>query len=127
MTRRRSIEIPDFRHVNPIPNASRVGNLLVSGVINGVDPATGEVASTLEAQCAHMFAHMRAIVEAGGGSIDDIIKVTVWMADRSRRDVLNAEWTKMFPDEAARPARHTMEAALDGGILIQCDVTAVID
>jgi 2-iminobutanoate/2-iminopropanoate deaminase len=126
MAKRRSIEIPGFRHLNPIPNASRIGNLLVSGVINGVDPATGKVAATLEAQCAHMFAHMRAIVEAGGGSTDDIIKMTVWMADRSNRQALNAEWTKMFPDAAARPARHTMQAALDGGILIQCEFMAVI-
>ena len=98
-----------------------------SGGIHGIDPATGKVAETLEAQCAHMFAHVRTIVEAAGGHADDIIKMTVWMTDRSQRQALNHEWLKMFPDEQARPARHTQRAALDGGMLIQCDFTAVID
>ena len=47
------------------------------------------------------------------------------MADRSKRDVLNAEWLKMFPDEKSRPARHTLQAALEGGQFINCDITAV--
>ena len=31
----------------------------------------------------------------------------------------------MFPDEHARPARHTSQAVLEGGQLINCDITAV--
>jgi 2-iminobutanoate/2-iminopropanoate deaminase len=72
-----------------------------------------------------MFQHVRAIMTAAGGSTDDIIKMSVWMADRSKRDVLNADWLKMFPDAASRPARHTSQAALEGGQLINCDITAV--
>jgi len=37
---RTSIFIDEFKHKNPIPNASRIGNILVSGLIHGVDPAT---------------------------------------------------------------------------------------
>jgi len=68
MAKRKSIYIEGFSHANPIPNASRIGNLIVTGVINGVDPATGKVAPTLEQQCAHMFTHVRRIVDTGGGS-----------------------------------------------------------
>lgn len=124
MARRRSVSIPDFVHRNPIPNAARVGNLVMSGVINGVDPATGRVAPTLEAQCGFMFAHMKKIVEAAGGATDDIVKVTVWLKDRSQREPLNKAWVAMFPDEASRPARHSMHADLEGGVLVQCDFTA---
>jgi len=98
----------------------------MSGGIAGIDPATGKVAPSLEAQCAFMFQHLKTIVEAAGGTTDDIIKLTVWMTDRAQREALNAEWLKMFPDEHARPARHTMAVALDGGMLIQCDFTAVL-
>ena len=126
MNRRRSITIPGFRHKNPIPNAAVIGNILMSGVINGVDPATGEVADGLENQCRFMFAHVRAIVEAAGGSTGDILKMTVWMRDRSKREPLNREWLLMFPDEASRPARHSFQAELEGRIEIQCDVTAII-
>src|SRR5947208_8914822 len=127
MTRRKSIHIGEFKHANPIPNACRIGNLLMSGVILGRDPATGAMPERIEAQCANMFAHMKAIVEAGGGTTDDIIKMTVWLQDRSQRAPVNAEWVKMFPDEHSRPARHALQMEMDGGALVQCDFTAVID
>lgn len=127
MAKRKSIQVAGFGHVNPIPSACRIGNLVMSGGIHGIDPVTGKVAATLEAQCAHMFAHVRTIVEQAGGHTDDIIKMNVWMTDRSQRQALNHEWLKMFPDEQARPARHTHRTQLDGGMLIQCDFTAVVD
>jgi enamine deaminase RidA (YjgF/YER057c/UK114 family) len=128
MSRRKSIYAEGFSHANPIPNACRIGDLLVSGVINGVDPTTSKVAPTIEGQCAFMFQHMRAIVEAGGGTTDDIIKMTVWLKDRSNRQPVNAEWLKMFPDAKTRPARHAQQLATPGGdILVQCDFMAVID
>jgi len=126
MAKRKSIEIEGFKHKNPIPAACRLGNMLMTGIITGTDPATGTLAATLEAQCANIFHHVRSIMQAAGGSTDDIIKMSVWMSDRSRRDVLNAEWVKMFPDADARPARHTSQASLEGGQLIVCDITAVI-
>ena len=125
MTRRKSIHIGEFKHANPIPNACRIGNLLMSGVILGRD-ATGKMPEKIEDQCANMFGHMKAIVEAGGGTTDDIIKMTVWLQDRTQRAPVNTEWLKMFPDENNRPARHTMLAA-GGPALIQCDITAVIE
>ena len=127
-SRRKSIHIGGFKHANPIPNASRIGNLVMSGVILGRDPATGTMSESLETQCAHMFAHMKATVEAAGGTIDDIIKMTVWLKDRSQRAPVNAEWLKMFPDEHSRPARHALPMDnMEGGALVQCDFTAVID
>jgi 2-iminobutanoate/2-iminopropanoate deaminase len=126
MAKRKCIEVAGFGHANPIPAASRVGNLLMSGAISGIDPTTRKVPPTLEAQCANMFGHVRNILAAAGGSSDDIVKMTVWMKDRGQRAALNHEWVKMFPDEHARPARHTIRADLEGDMLIQCDVTAVI-
>ena len=126
-TRRRSIHIGGFKHANPIPNACRIGNLVMSGVILGRDPASGAMPQSLEAQCANMFAHMKATVEAAGGTTDDIIKMTVWLKDRAQRGPLNAEWLKMFPYEHSRPARHALAMEMADGALVQCDFTAVID
>jgi enamine deaminase RidA (YjgF/YER057c/UK114 family) len=126
MTNRKSIYIGGFSHKNPIPNGCRIGNLIVTGVINGTDPATGKLAPTLEAQCVYMFQHVREIVEAGGGTIDDIIKMTVWLADLSNRDALNHEWVQMFPDKDTRPARHTLPRGGSGAALVQCDFMAVV-
>jgi enamine deaminase RidA (YjgF/YER057c/UK114 family) len=68
MAKRKSIEIQGFAHKNPIPAASRVGNMLMTGIITGTDPTTGKLADTLEAQCANIFQHVRSIMAAAGGS-----------------------------------------------------------
>jgi len=129
MGKRTSIYVEGFGHKNPIPPAAKIGNLMFSGSIQGTDPGTRKLGASLEEQCALMFANVRRIVEGGGGSTDDIIKMTVWMVDRSQpqRDAVNAEWVKMFPDPASRPARHTMQSNLDLGKLIECDFIAVLD
>jgi enamine deaminase RidA (YjgF/YER057c/UK114 family) len=123
---RTSIHVGEIAHQSPIPNASRIGNIIVSGLIRGADPATSKLAATLEQQCAFMFEHMRRVVEAGGATVEDIVKVTVWMKELKREPV-NDQWVKMFPDPAARPARQIMEVPMEAGVLIQCDFMAVIE
>ena len=126
MTTRRSIYVEGFSHKNPIPAACRIGQMVYSGSIQGTDPATGKYGHDLPTQCAFMFAQVAKIITAAGGSTQDIIKMTVWMKDRTQRTALNAPWLSMFPDAQSRPARHTMDAPLDGEKLVECDFIAVI-
>ena len=123
---RRSIYINEFAHKSPIPNASRIGNIVVSGLIRGIDPVTEMFPPTVEQQCVFMFAHMRRTIEAGGARVEDIIKVTFWMKELQRKPV-NDEWVKMFPDPASRPARQIVEVPMETGVLVQCDFMAVIE
>jgi 2-iminobutanoate/2-iminopropanoate deaminase len=122
---RRSINVQSFGHVNPIPAASRIGNLLMSSVISGRDPVSGSMPPGIEDQCAQMFRIVCQIVEAAGGTPANIIKMTVWLRDPGNRDALNSEWVSLFPDPASRPARHTLPLAGGGDSLVQCDITAV--
>jgi len=124
---RRSIDIDGFRHRNPIPAACRKGPFLVSGGIHGYDPRTGGLAEGCEAQIALVFDHVKDLVEAGGGSTGDIIKMTFWLTDRADRALVNPHWLRMFPDPADRPTRHTMRGNLDGDMKVQCDFLAVIE
>lgn len=128
MTRRRSIFIAGFGHENPVPAASLIGRHLVSGVLTGRDPVGKEMPAGLDTQVANIFAHVRELMRAAGATIDDIIKITVWLAeDRYRdREALNREWTAMFPDAESRPARQVMAARFDGATLVQCDLQAVL-
>lgn len=126
MAQRTSIYVEGFGHKNPIPAASRIGNMVASGIIYGLDVATGKPAPTIEEQARLMFHHLRTIIEAAGGSVDDILKLNLWMVDRSKREAVNAEWLKMFPDTASRPARQAMQGELGPGILVQCDFLAVL-
>lgn len=128
MPRRQSINGDKPRHENPIPNASRIGNLVMSSVIAGTKPGSRELPASLEEQVANIFTHIRHDVEAAGGTVDDIIKVTFWVRDPvSQRAVLNAEWVKMFPDPNSRPARHTLSLAPGSRSLAQADFTALLD
>lgn len=127
MAKRQSINGSRVRHENPIPNACRIGNIVMSSVIGGANPGTRELPPQLEQQVANVFFHIRHDIEAAGGSVDDIIKVTFWVKDPvKQRAALNAEWGKMFPDPASRPARHTLQLPADSRALVQCDFTAVI-
>lgn len=126
--RRRSIEIPGFRHEHPIPAASRIGPFVVSGGISGMDPVTGRLPDGIEEQCALVFAHMKEIIEAASGTTDDILKITVWLKDGAHRKFVNQQWLRMFPDPEARPARHTFVGQeLAGNMLIQCEFCAVLN
>ncbi|HKJ75485.1 MAG TPA: RidA family protein [Alphaproteobacteria bacterium] len=125
--KRRSIDIPGFGHKNPIPAASVKGNLVMSGAIGGMDPKTGKLPQSVAEQCANMFGHVRAIMAEEGGSVDDIVKMSIHLRDTKDRAALNEEWKKMFPDEASRPARHVNHSPLpDDGRLIVCEFTAVL-
>lgn len=126
MTRRRSIELPGFGHENPIPAASRIGSLLVSGALTGRDPRTREMPASLDEQCANVFGHVRALMDAAGGTTEDIVRLTVHLVDYRDRGGLNREWLAMFPDPGSRPARQVLKADLDGGALIHVDVMAVL-
>ncbi len=127
MKKRQSINGSRARHENPIPNACRIGSIVMSSVIGGSNPGTRELPATLEQQVANVFGYIRHDVEAAGGTVDDIIKITFWVKDPvKQRAALNDEWVKMFPDETSRPARHTLVLGADSTHLVTCDVMAVI-
>lgn len=127
MSKRTSIEVPGLEHVNPIPNASRVGPFLASGGIFGKDPATGKVAEGVDAQCEQMFANVRKVLEVGGAAPEDVIKLNVWLKDMANRPVVNKYWVQMFPDPHSRPARHTFSTPdLREPLLVECEIMAVI-
>jgi enamine deaminase RidA (YjgF/YER057c/UK114 family) len=128
MTRRRSFDLENHSHGGaPIPAATVIDRLVVSGGISGLDPATGKLPESLEEQCRFMFANVRRVMEKAGGSPNDIIKMTVWMKDRAGRAAVNKEWLEIFPDEHSRPARHTLAyEGLAPGVHVQCDLMALL-
>ncbi len=127
MGKRQSVNGSKPRHENPIPNASRIGNLVMSSIITGTNPGTREFPEAFEAQVANIFTHIRHDVEAAGGSVEDIIKVTFWVRDpTSQRSALNAGWVTLFPKPESRPARHTQMLPAGGRSLVQADFVAVL-
>ena len=109
---------------NPIPACVVVDNLILPSVIVGADPGKGIVKDP-EKQVEQAFVNMKTIVEAAGGSLDTVGKVTVYLKDMKYREILNKVWVQVFPEENNRPARHYVKFPdLPGDIIIQLDVIA---
>ncbi|MGW5072056.1 RidA family protein [Rhodococcus sp. NPDC004095] len=124
---RRSIDVPGLHHGGlPIPQACVVGNLLVSGGIVALDPETNNVPTDTEAQVELVFANLRRTVEAAGGRVEDVVKCTVFVRDKSIRPIIDKHWVAMFPDETSRPARHTLRIDLPEPQQIQLEIMAVL-
>jgi enamine deaminase RidA (YjgF/YER057c/UK114 family) len=126
---RRSIEVEGFSHgAQPIPAACRVGNVIMTGGIYGLDAASGKLPDEVADQARLMFANLKRILEAGGSGLCDVVKMTVYVKVPEARAAVNAEWLAAFPDAASRPARHTFQNDhLPANMLVQCDVTAIVD
>jgi enamine deaminase RidA (YjgF/YER057c/UK114 family) len=124
--KRRSINVPGFAHGDqPVPAAARVGNMVVTGGIWGLDPATGRVPDDPDAQCELMFANLARVLLAGGAGMDDIVRLTIYTRSGIAKDVINRQWRQAFPDEERRPARHIIiNDHLLGNTLMLCEAIA---
>lgn len=78
------------------------GTLWVSGQIP-IDPATGAMPDGIEAQTEQVFANIRAILQAAGYGMDDVVKCTVLLADMNDFGAVNAIYARNFISEM--PAR----------------------
>ncbi|MBM9463593.1 RidA family protein [Aeromicrobium sp. YIM 150415] len=124
--RRASIDVDGLAHGDlPLPAGSRVGPFIATGGVRGVDRATGTLSADIRDQIHSMFDNLISIVDAGGGSVDSILKVTIWARDRSIRPALDEVWIRHFPDPSSRPARHLQVTSLPGEQLVQCEALAV--
>jgi 2-iminobutanoate/2-iminopropanoate deaminase len=123
----RSIEVPGVTHGSvPIPMGARVGNIIFSSGLMGKDPATDTLPSDAASQARFVFQNMRALLKNGGATLEDVGRVTVFIKDNTIRDAINVEWLQCFPDPHDRPARHTLVYDLQGGMLVQLEVVAVV-
>lgn len=122
----RSIDVPGASHNAPIPAAARVGNLLCTSAVSGKDPATGQLPTDAPSQVRNTWENLRAVLRAGGASLDDVVKFSVTIKDNSVREHLNAAWLACFPDPHDRPARHIVVQDLQHGMWLQIEVMAFV-
>jgi len=129
MNKRRSINIAGFTHGDqPIPAASRISNIIVTGGIYGQDIVSGEVPDDVNQQGKLMFANLEKLLNAGGAGFEDVIKMTFWVKEAEMKSVINEGWLNAFPDSSSRPARHTLiNPNLPLNLKIQCDAIAIIN
>ena len=125
MARRKMIKSDKLgSHNNPIPTGVVIGNVILPSVISGAGP--DGFSDDPEEQIRQAFENLRNVMEAAGGSTDNVGKVIVYLKDFSHRALVNKEWTAMFPNEDDRPARHVMQIDVQGKTIIQMDVIGIL-
>jgi 2-iminobutanoate/2-iminopropanoate deaminase len=112
----------------PIPGgaysqAIRAGDFIfVAGTVPK-HPQTGEVAATIEEQTAQVMENIKAILEAGGATLDDVVKPTVHLSDLALFERYNKVYASYFNDP--KPVRTTVGSQLNN-IMVEIDVVAYI-
>lgn len=112
--------------IGPYSQATRAGNTVYFSGQIPLDPATGNVVEGgIEAQARRAFDNLKAVVEAAGGSMDDIVRVGLYLTDLSQFGAVNTAMAEYF--EAPYPARSTIEvSALPKGVAFEVDAVMVL-
>jgi reactive intermediate/imine deaminase len=110
--------------IGPYSQAIRAGDTLwMSGQIP-LDPASMQIVDGgIEAQAARVFDNMRAVLKAAGGTLDDVVKLSILLVDLGDFATVNEIMAKAFRQPF--PARSTYQvAALPRGARIEVEAIA---
>ena len=112
--------------VGPYSQAIINGDLLFSSGQIPLDPATGKlVVGGIAEQTERVMENLRAVLEAGGSSLNQVCKTTIFLTDLSNFAEVNQVYARYF--EADPPARSTLQvAALPLGADIEIEAIARI-
>ena len=88
------------------------GQLVHSSLLAGREESTLSVPASAEGEVAILFRHIAGFMAAAGGSINEIIDLTVYVVDEIAHTVLvRQEFDRIFPDSDRRPSFHVFNAA----------------
>ena len=112
--------------IGPYSQAIDCGSLLITSGQIPIDPATGNlVEGDITAQTRQSLTNVKAIVEAAGLSMDDVVKTTVFLSDMNNFGAMNEVYATFFT-EGSYPARSAVEVArLPKDALVEIEVIAV--
>ncbi len=113
--------------IDPIPLGIRVGNLVHASRITGIDLQTGQLGDSVEKQLELVHDGIRHVVEAAGGTLDNVAQVSFFLKQFDDRPLINPPWVAMFPNDQDRPTYKFMAADLPDGTLVQAEMWAVLD
>ena len=113
--------------IGPYSQAVKAGNLMfISGQIP-LNPKTGDlVAESIEDQARQVLENVKSICEEAGRSLDDIVKISIFLTDLSNFSVVNDVMKEYFSEPY--PARATVEVSgLPLGVNVEIEAIVLIN
>ncbi len=112
--------------IGPYSQAVRVGNLVYTSGQIPVDPSTGQFAiGGIKEQTRQSLLNVKAILEAAGTSMDNVVKTTVFMADMQDFADMNSVYAEFFSEPF--PARSAVAVkSLPKGALVEIEAVAEV-
>lgn len=110
-----------------LPAGVGLGPVVFAPALMPIDPATQRVvAGGMEEQLRALLQNMDRLLEAAGGTRQDVARVTLFMADVTDRTAMNRVWKEWYPDENDRPPHKYVPVPLPDGILAGAQVIALV-
>ena len=112
--------------IGPYEQAIKVGDFVYASGQIPLDPKTGNlIAGGIAEQTRQVMENLRAILEAGGSSLDRVVKATVFLKNIGDFAAMNEVYGEYLGQ--AKPARSTVAVAdLPRGALVEIDLIALV-
>lgn len=124
---REAVSTPDApAAIGPYSQAIKAGNLLFCSGQIPLDPATGQlVEGSLELQTRRVMENVKAVLAAGGASMENVVKTLIFLSTMDDFAEVNRVYGEYLPHPP--PARSTVAAAgLPRGARLEIEVVAVL-
>ncbi len=109
--------------IGPYSQGIRTGGFIFTSGQIPVDPASGEIAQGIEQQTRRAIENVKAVIEAAGADLTDVVKTTVFIKDMNDFAQINEIYSGYFTQPY--PARSCVEAArLPKDVLIEVEAVA---
>ena len=111
--------------IGPYSQAIAVNGLVYTSGQIALNPQTGALAGdSIEAQTEQVLQNLKAVLEAAGSGLNNVVKTTCFLQRMSDFAAFNAVYGQYFP---GKPARSCVEvAALPKGALVEVEVVAEV-
>ena len=111
--------------IGPYSQGIAFGNMVYTSGQIPVNPADGSIPAAIEEQTRQSLNNVKAVLEAAGASMNDVVKTTVFIQDMGSFAKINEIYATYF-NGPILPARSCVEVAkLPKGVLIEIEAIAV--
>ena len=114
--------------VGPYNQAIKAGDFVYCSGQIAINPSSNKIdcLGDIKAETTQVLNNLKAVLEASGADLKDVIKTTIFLTDLNNFQIVNQIYSKFFENEPS-PARACVEvSSLPKGVLIEIDCVAYI-